>query len=202
MKFFFSQTNILKLSCFLLLLSLYACNRKPEADFEIKETVYIQNNSIQLINKSVNADKYLWKFPDASSSEEKDPVYKLKTAGKNTITLTSYNTKSEKTSEKSEIIDVQILMGKFKFNKADTQGSSLHYHITITGIDDPNYQYFKIVYGGCNDNGRLCNSSCPEAAAPPGKYELKVKIVDTFANDSTMTITNVDLQPGECYMAI
>ena len=72
---------------------------RPLSDF-----TYTQNsNTIQFINNSSNAVKWLWDFGDGQTSTDKDPIHKYNQIGKYDVTLTAYSEVLSETSKSTEI---------------------------------------------------------------------------------------------------
>ena len=55
------------------------------------QLVFLPDDKVHFVNKSINADKFLWSFGDGNTSEEKNPTYQYDHEGMYTVTLTVWN---------------------------------------------------------------------------------------------------------------
>jgi PKD repeat protein len=100
------HTKIISLFLFISLVSLFACQEKPAADFTVSKTATVQGDTILFNNLSTNTDHYEWNFGDSTGSNEKDPVHSYKGIGKYNVILYCYSSKGNRTSSLSQMISI------------------------------------------------------------------------------------------------
>ena len=62
---------------------------RPVASFDAApQLVYIPEDKVHFVNRSLNADQFFWEFGDGGTSDEKNPTYQYQNEGLYTVTLT------------------------------------------------------------------------------------------------------------------
>jgi hypothetical protein len=146
-----------------------------KADFDSDRYQFTGGETMKLINKSTGASRYVWSFPDGSTSTEKNPSYTFpeKVPGNvSNITLTAYSRGDKRNDQVTYSCIVYPAMGKVTFWKTSTCGCNT---VDVT-IDDWMMQA-NIPYSsapGCDD---LNNPV----------YELEVGTYSYTATDGSKT---------------
>jgi PKD repeat protein len=81
--------NLLNLSVILMILAS-GCERSPEADFYVSNTVVDVYETLYFSNTSSKADFYKWNFGDGTVSSEMNPSHSYNTPGTYQVTLEAY----------------------------------------------------------------------------------------------------------------
>jgi hypothetical protein len=81
--------NLLNLSVILMILAS-GCDRSPEADFYVSNTVVDVYETLYFSNTSSKADFYKWNFGDGTVSSEMNPSHSYNLPGTYQVTLEAY----------------------------------------------------------------------------------------------------------------
>jgi PKD repeat protein len=100
-----------------------SCKKLPEPSFSITQ---IDNpeagETIQFINKSINATTYNWEFGDGGTSVLESPEYIFQTPGSYVVKLTAFNEDGEERTSQSITINQPTILG---FQVFDSTGVNL-----------------------------------------------------------------------------
>jgi len=90
---------------YLLLLATLGSCAKPMADFLLTTDSSIAPAAIQVENKSVNAESYLWDFGDGTTSTELNPEHNYSLSGRYVVTLSAIGKNKTDVKAKEIVFD-------------------------------------------------------------------------------------------------
>lgn len=91
--------------CLFYTLFFISCSEKPEALFKISKSNVETMEKLEIINNSLNADKFYWDFGDGSFSENENPEKLYVKSGEYRISLKAKNNKREAEFAKTILVN-------------------------------------------------------------------------------------------------